>query len=201
MSYSKIKALDDFIVSVLLTKNTIEHTSSGRVLHFKLEYKKLPVFIEFISKNKLKEHIYFDIDSLKGFIKPSLSLERILRQWTQNNTVLYIDSNDIRVSSILTTAILFAKQTLEKKIVIPTSLGREQQQTLSNLVGQLMDIKIISGHHTIIIYPFSSLVLRALRERSMKECMELIDLCSYQEKEIVKRKVVKEEGEKNSYAL
>jgi len=195
----EIKPLEDMIVAILLAEWEIQKDEQGRRLHFRLDRRKLNVFWDYLNRFKIIEYVSFDPITLNGYIKPSIMLERILKEWTGENQVQRIDPRKLRLNMYLIWVGLFAKKTFNG-VAIKTSLGKEQQRTLAILFNEQFDSTLIVGN-TIQLTPFSPILLRAVQSnRPIEECIELSYLLPQKEKKIIKQKIIDWEEERSTYA-
>lgn len=205
-----IEALEDFITAALLSDHKIEKTNSGRIIHFTLanysnDNWKLNTFYDFLNQHQLQFAIEFDVFSCKGYIKPSLNTEKILQTWTNENNieVQNINPENIRPSAIFLYIALFGKKMANTDYIsVPTSLGPKQQRTVSVLIDGLFGVRVKSGENQMYITSMAPIIINAfIKNAGLVECLELINLSSVKEKQIMQTAIRKLwKGELTNYA-
>lgn len=194
-----IKPLEDLIVAILLSEWDIQQCREGRCLHFKLERRKQTILEDYVHRFKLKENVVFDSHTSKGYIKPSIMLERVLKSWVEDNEVQAIEPRNLRLNMYLMWIALFGIKFTDR-VVIQSSLGFNQQQTLSVLFNDEFQSMLIPGK-MIQIKPFRFILLRALVQasRPTDECIELSYLLPEKEKISFQQSIIDWEEEHSTY--
>lgn len=186
------------IVAILLSKSEIKKNPNGRSLHFKLEQRKISVFLDYLQKFNVQSEFLFDPFTLEGSVRPSIMLESILKNWVSGNRIQTIDPLTLRLNTYFIWIGLFAKKTLQGT-VIPTNLDLDTQYTLSRFFHQQFQSYLIPGHH-MNIKPFSPIMLQTIKSnRPIEESMELSYLTPEKEKKAIRELVAEWEVERSNY--
>lgn len=191
--------LEDIIIAILLYQTDVRQNPNGRSLHFKLEKRKVPIFLDYLSRYHLKSQFLFDLDTLEGQVLPSIMLESVLRTWVSNNQVQSIDPLSLRINAYYMWIGLFAEKTINN-VAIQTDLDPSIQYTLSQFFHQQFGVNLSQGRK-MVIKPFSPIMLHAIQSnRPIEESMELSYLLPNKEKSFIKTLVTEWEEERANYA-
>jgi len=99
----------------------------------------------------------------------------------------------------LTWISLFGRK-MKNGVYISSTLGMEQQETISFFFEKIFNFKLILGG-IIQIRPFYPVFLKAMQtNRSIEELLEISHLIPQKEREFLKKKVAEWEEETNIYA-
>ena len=195
----KREHLEDMIVAILLGNSKITRKPNGRCLYFKIDDRKTDILYSYLEGFRLEDQ--FNIDTWTGdfYVKPSIMLENVLKNWVLDDKVEVIDPLTLRLNAYYIWISLFG----EKKpngVSILTNLDSSLQYTLTELFKQQFGTKVYQGN-TMHIKPFSPIVLHAFKSnRPLQESMELTYLLPFKEKEGIKKLVLEWENERATYA-
>ncbi|HER2025621.1 TPA: hypothetical protein VJR00_001875, partial [Streptococcus pyogenes] len=185
MTDKERERLEDMIIAILLSQPKIRHEKNGRSLFFKLDQRKIVIFLDYLQRFNIKSQFNFDYDSMEGQIFPSVMLENVLRKWVCHEHIQVVDPISLRLNAYYIWIGLFAKKTLNS-VAIPTDLDIGLQHTLSRLFREQFETDLIPGN-LMQIKPFRRVMLTAIKtNRPMEESMELSYLLPHKEKDEIK---------------
>ncbi|MDQ0273511.1 hypothetical protein [Cytobacillus purgationiresistens] len=199
MNENQVKWLEDIIIACLITQPNILSSKDGRSLSFTIEERKERVLLDYIDRYQLNSNLYYDQQNHQCEIRPSIMLERILKEWLMNDLVTYLNPKHLRINTYLLWISLFGMKA-RNGVMLQTTLGIEQQYTLSVLFKEQFQIDLLQGGYFRII-PFSPILFKAIQlNRSIEEIMELSYMLPNKEKDSIKLLISEWEDERANYA-
>lgn len=199
LTTKEIEKLEDMVVAILLSETNIHKSREGRGLYFKLETRKLDIFLDYLQRFNLHSQFEYDPLTLEAYVKPSLMLEAILKIWVWDDRVQVIDPSTLRLNAYFIWIGLFGKK-INNGVAIPSDLDPSLQYTLIHLFYNQFKTNLYRGN-LMQIKPFSPIMLQAINSnRPLEESMELSYLLPKKEKENLKKLVSDLEEERANYA-
>jgi len=178
-----VRSLEDLIVSVLFSKYDIGLSEQGRYLKFAIKARKLELLKNYIQRNEITSHIQIDENNLEVYIKQSIVLEKILREWTKERVVTGINPSNIRTNTFLLWICLFARKS-STGVVVETCLSIEIQKDIPYFFKNYFENSTLYPKgKTFQIKPFYPVILRSIQQQQLAiENIELNYLLPQNEK-------------------
>lgn len=142
----KLRMTEELIVTLLLGSGRhIRQKGGNSELEFTLLPDKVYILETYIKQNKIELDIRQVEDQPHTYIlKPSLLLERILRDWTDDEKIIAVDSKYLTSSVFMLWVCLFAEKQENEAIVNKTNLALNAGNTVSYYFNKRMERVIIA---------------------------------------------------------
>ncbi|MDX1806660.1 MAG: hypothetical protein R3267_06520 [Paenisporosarcina sp.] len=197
----QIKALEDLIIAVMLSKVELHQTSDGTELHFTVEERKHSVIQSYIKRFRLNDLVEYDSLTNTGRILTSLNLRKLLRDWTKDDVVDKFNPEKLRLSTYFLWIALFARKE-DNNVYINSTLGPEQKKTLCYLFNnRISDSRLRPSEARFQIKNFYNLLILSLKEkRPIEESGELNYLLPSSDREKMTQLIMQWEEEYSNHA-
>lgn len=188
------KPLEDLIIAVFFSKCSIEKTKNGRELNFSLQTRKITYMDSYLRRHKLDNHIRIDSQSGNASIKESVVLEKILRDWTNGETVTAINPRLINAHTFLLWILLFGRKT-KRSVAIDTNLNDHLRRDILFYFNLYLLAPLYDKVDSFYIKPYFSVLAQAIQiQRPAIENLELNYLLPEQEVDAFKKTMIDREG-------
>lgn len=188
------KALNDLIVSSLLTKYEVKSHEGQNYLKVEISQSKKYILEDYIEHHLISKFVQIQIDEPYFIIRPCLMLEYILKDWTNNGEVTAINPSDLHINTLLFWITLFAYKT-EYSVVVETNLSIPLQKTLCYFFSRtIKDCEIINMDNRFHFKSFLELYLLSNSYRPYLETGELNEMLSSTEKRKLRKIIAKEKA-------
>lgn len=203
MLESKIRHIEDLIVAIMLSDSQIQKNRyNGYEISFNLDHTKKYILENYISRNKITDDICIRQVGYESYVlENNLLLERIIRDWTDGQTVVSINPGLLNSNVCLLLLCLFATKG-KRNIIIKTNMNASAQTTLQYLCYELFKIHFIPNGKHFKIRLLNNLISKSISEgRPYYESTELILLLSELDRLTFLNSRREHEKERLSYAF
>ena len=189
------KAMEDLIVAVFFAESAIEHTENGRELTFNLTSYKEQYLRTYLSRYSLKDSLYLNPTTMKWHIRQSVTLEKILKEWTEEGEIITLDPRLIRASTLLLWILLFARKT-KRSVLINTNIPESIRKDIPYFFEIHFNSPVYVKRDKFHIKPYYQVLTRAIQmQRPASENLEFYNLLPEQEVQVFRQNMAAREEE------
>lgn len=188
---NQLQALENLIITALLQQPTFNERKSGQIesIEFELDKDKMRFLEKYIIRHRLQSHVLISTNDLthKITLQPSLTIERLIRDWTRNGEIIGIDPSKISSEFFMLWICLFARKT-EKNVVIDTNLEENVKNTLKEFFYMYLKTNLLDKGRVFQITPFTNILLKSFQDkRTLEETEEINNLLTDKERSKLKK--------------
>lgn len=192
---NQLEALENLIIATLLQEPLVTESPNGHIknIQIPLEIGKEDFLNRYIARYKLENDVTIlqDKDSHTLYLKSSLVIERIVRDWMTRGEVTGLNPSKVSSELFMLWICLYGRKT-EKNVVIDTSLDEQVKQTISKFFHKYLHTNLIDKGIAFQIMPFTNILLKSYQEkRALEETKELNKLLTDKERNKLKTILIK----------
>lgn len=170
---AQLQPLENLIIALLVQEYTYKKLNTGSEIEVVLKERKLSFLNKYISRYHLTEHVEINIPNGIVRIKQSVTLLKILKEWTVEGEVVAIEPKKLTINFFMLWLCLFGKKT-EKNVVIESKLTTSVKNTMSHFFETLLKTKLIDKGNHFQVLPFTNILLFSYqRKGTLEETAEL----------------------------